>query len=54
MTSSPGLLDMPVPDIDTPLLLPTKYIKEKKITQTDNIRKKIVKIFDQFKRKPGR
>ena len=44
MTSNVNLFDTPVTDIDAPLSLPKKYIKEKKKrTHTDNIRKKMRK-----------
>ena len=50
-----NILDQPVTPINKPLLLPKKYKKEKrKYTRGNNIKQKIVKIFDQLARKRGR
>ena len=55
MTSNGNILDSPVPDINTPLLLPKKYIKPKeKKSMTDKVKEEVINLFDQFKRKPGR
>ena len=58
MTSNGNLLDTPVPGIKTPLLLPKKYIKEKrkytKGNKTNKLKQTIAKVFDQFARRHGR
>ena len=61
MKTSPSLLDSDIPQIDTPLLKPTKYEKPKRkysktgmFTKPKQIVKKVASIFDQFKKKPGR
>ena len=52
---SNNILNEPVPNINVPILKPTKYIKEKKKkTKGNNIKQKIIKIFDQFRKKRGR
>ena len=58
MNTNKNIFDEPVPKINVPLLLPKKYIKEKrKYTKGDQINKiqnKINIIFDKFSKKPGR
>ena len=56
-----NLLDSDVPQIDTPILQPTKYKKLKRkyskkgiYTKAEKLKKKITSIFDQFNKKPGR
>ena len=54
---SKSILDTDVPDINAPLLLPTKYIQEKtppKFTKAYKLKKEISKLFDKFKKRPGR
>ena len=56
-----NLLDSDNPPINTLLLQPTKYEKPKRkylkkgiFTKAEKLRKKVISIFDQFKKRPGR